>query len=83
MNVKMGQGEVVKILEEKGSLTEKQIAEYLGITINSAFTCLRRLIKYGEVERTLKDFNEQGKKIGIGCYIFTLKQVTKNDKKRI
>ena len=73
----MGQGEVLKVLEEKGSLTEKEIAEILDITISSVWNCLRRLRRSGEVERIAKIFNEDGKKLGVRCYLFAIKQENK------
>jgi len=51
---KMGQGEVLKALEENGDMTEKEIAEKLGVRVTSVCDCLNRLIKGNEVEREKK-----------------------------
>jgi DNA-binding MarR family transcriptional regulator len=68
----MGQGEVLKALEEKGQLTEQQIAEMLNVTVNSVCVALNKLIKHKEVEREFNEFQSDGKR-RCGCYIFKIR----------
>ncbi|HEY0088229.1 MAG TPA: winged helix-turn-helix transcriptional regulator [Candidatus Lokiarchaeia archaeon] len=46
----MGQEEVFKVLKEKGSMTDKEVAGILKISLSSASACLRRLVKNRDVE---------------------------------
>jgi transcription initiation factor IIE alpha subunit len=64
----MSQGEVVKILEKKGELTEKEIAKLIDLTIPSVWTALNRLMKNGEVEKMVRNTEDNH----IKCYIFKL-----------
>ena len=77
MNDKMGQVEVLKVLEEKGNLTKTEIAEVLDTPVRSVYKCLSRLVKHGEVEREEKtkrtSRNNESK-----YYIFRIK----NEKKK-
>lgn len=66
----MGQGEVFDILEKKGTLTEKEIAELTGLTIPSVWNALNRLVKSGDVERLKKTTGN----INLKCYVFQIKQ---------
>ena len=50
----MGQGEILEVLKEKGSLTKIEIAEVLNTPVRSVYKCLSRLVKHGEVEREEK-----------------------------
>lgn len=68
----MGQEDVLKALEEKGQLTEQQLAEMLNVTVNSVCVALNRLIKYQEVERTFSELQKDGQR-RCGCYIFKIK----------
>lgn len=70
----MGQGEVLKALSKGEELTEKEIANLLEITISSAWTCLQKLVKSGEVEKKESNLELNGKKTKLKCYVFYLKQ---------
>jgi len=69
----MGQGEILEVLKNK-TLTEKQISELLGITIQSVCKSLNRLLKNNEVERIPREFNEEGKKLPVKSYYFRIKK---------
>lgn len=69
----MGQGEILNLLKEKGTLTEKQIAQILECTISSAAVCLRKLYKQKDIKREkVNTINKQGKEIHVKCYLFQI-----------
>lgn len=77
----MSQGDVLKVLEKKGSLTEKEIAKILDITVSSTWNCLSKLVKSGEVERIEKGIEKNGKILNLKCYVFSIKEEQKNGRK--
>jgi predicted transcriptional regulator len=79
----MGQGEVLKTLENKSGLTEKEIARILDITVPSVWNCLRKLIKSGEVEKRETNLEMNGKQTNLKCYIFCIKLENKKNGKKV
>lgn len=78
----MSQGDVLKVLEKKGSLTEKEIAQILDINVSSVWNCLSKLVRNGEVTKEQVGIEKDGKRLKLKCYMFSIKEI-KNGRKKI
>lgn len=73
---KMGQGEVLKVLEERGCLSEREIAEILNVQVASVCDVLHKLVKYDEVEREER-IKKTSQNNSCKYYVFRIKVETK------
>jgi len=76
----MSQGDILEVLKNNGPLTEKKIAEILGVTISSVASCMRRLEKSGDVKGMESKSFSHGKEINLKVHTFCIN--TENEKRK-